>query len=818
MKHVKKLIVTALVLALICPAPSANAAKKTTGYTVSKKSGTYKTSVTTKVKVKKGYKVYYTTGKKLSAKKVIKAKKSKSFTFTSSKTLRLYAVKSSKKMAAKKLRKIKTKNMKKYTYTIKAPAAATQTPYFTTSVESSSPSTATQTPGSSSTPSQATASPSAAATSTPVNTSPATPTPAATQPTTAQPVTTPGGSGYIGDDADSDYVAPTRAVWDNDDTEIAEVESETTEVTIPAEAPSKKIKADNYEISKKNKLTITAPGTYVIQTESTETATDGLIEVDYADDTVTGTTHLILNGVNLTSSNNTEPTSDTGLITIKSSVTKAVITLADGSTNTLTDTGATGIDKDDATSTTYTAGIVCKKTPLTINGSGSLNILSTYGNGIKCTNLLKILDATIAVSGPDDTACGHNGISGKLGVFVKNANLNVHSDGDCLKTTLDESDITGDATLADLGNMELDGGTYLFVSENGDAVSATRTLYLNPVSLNATTKNAAGTTTDGSYKGIKAGTTIYVPATAGTITADTTATYSASRASGDSNDSLADDSLHCDGYILIEGGSFTLASGDDGIHADAGLVIKNGTINVTASYEGLEGADITIQGGDITIVSHDDGINAAGGSNSSSSNMGPGFGGDDFHKGDSSSSTQYQIIIEGGNINIDTGGDGIDSNGNIFFKGGTVIVNGPTNNGNGALDYGDSADCACEISGGTLIAAGASGMAAAPTSGSSQPAVNVILSSTQKAGTYVVLKDSDGNTVLQAQPTKSFQSVVMSCEDLKLGSTYQIYYGSDLSNLTQSGSVTFTSTSMSTGNTNPGGGWGFGGGGRPGGH
>ena len=474
MKHVKKLIVTALVLALICPAPSANAAKKTTGYTVSKKSGTYETSVTTKVKVKKGYKVYYTTGKKLSAKKVIKAKKSKSFTFTSSKTLRLYAVKSSKKMTAKKLRKIKTKNMKKYTYNIKSSAAETQAPDSTTSVESASPSTGTQTPGSSSTPSQATASPSATATSTPVNTSPATPTPAATQPATtqpatAQPVTTPGDSGYIGDDADSDYVAPTRAVWDDDDTEIAGVESETTEVTIPAEAPSKKIKADNYEISKKNKLTITAPGTYVIQTESTETATDGLIEVDYADDTVTGTTHLILNGVNLTSSNNTEPTSDTGLITIKSSVTKAVITLADGSTNTLTDTGATGIDKDDATSTTYTAGIVCKKTPLTINGSGSLNILSTYGNGIKCTNLLKILDATILVSGPDDAACGHNGITGKLGVFVKNANLNVHSDGDCLKTTLDETDIAEDATLADLGNMELDGGTFTFVSENGDA-------------------------------------------------------------------------------------------------------------------------------------------------------------------------------------------------------------------------------------------------------------------------------------------------------------------------------------------------------------
>ena len=806
MKYVKKLIVAVLTLALVCPAPSADAAKKTTGFTVSKKSGTYDATVTTKVKVKKGYKVYYTTGKKLSTKNVIKAKKSKSFTFTSTKTLRLYAVKSSKKITAKKLRKIKTKNMKKYTYTIKS---SSKEPDSSTVVESNSPTSTsspnpttavTSTPGNSNTP---------AASSTPAATQPST-----TQPPTAQPVTTPGDSGYTGDDAASDYVAPTRAVWEEDDTKTAGVESETTEITIPAEAPSKKIKADNYEISKKkNKLTITVPGTYVIQAENAETATDGLIEVDYADENASGTAHLILNGIHLTSSNNTNPDSDTGLITIKKSVTKAVITVADNTTNTLTDTGETGIDKDDNTSTTYTAGIVCKKTPLTINGSGTLNILSTYGNGIKCTNLLKILDATITVSGPDDKACGHNGISGKLGVFVKDADLNVHSDGDCLKTTLDESDIAEDASLEDLGNMELDGGTYTFVSENGDAVSAARTLYLNPVSLNATTKNAAEATTDGSYKGIKAGTTIYVPQTAGTITADTTATYSASRASGDSNDSHADDTIHCDGYILIEGGSFTLASGDDGIHADAGLIIKNGTINVTASYEGLEGADITIRGGGINIVSRDDGINAAGGSNNSASSTGPGFGGDDFRKGDSSSSTQYQIIIEGGNINIDASGDGIDSNGNIFFKGGTVIVNGPTNNGNGALDYGDSADCVCEISGGTLIAAGAAGMAAAPTSGSSQPAVNVVLSSTQQAGTYVVLKDSDGNTVLQAQPSKSFQSVVMSCADLKLGSTYQIYYGSDLSNLTQSGSVTFTSTSMSTGNSNPGGGWGFGGGG-----
>ena len=222
-----------------------------------------------------------------------------------------------------------------------------------------------------------------------------------------------------------------------------------------------------------------------------------------------------------------------------------------------------------------------------------------------------------------------------------------------------------------------------------------------------------------------------------------------------------------------------------------------------------------MNGGNITVTSGDDGFNAAGGSNSTASSSGSQFPGDNFNKGDSSLNAQYQIIINGGTINVNAEGDGIDSNGNIFFKGGTVIVNGSTNGGNGALDYGDSSDCVCEISGGTLIAAGAVGMDAAPTSGSSQPAVNVRLSSSQSAGTYVVLKDSSGNTVLTAQPSKTFQSVVMSCEALKQGSTYTVYYGKDLSSLTQGDSVTFTSASMSTGSSS-GGGWNPGG--NPGGN
>ena len=110
-------------------------------------------------------------------------------------------------------------------------------------------------------------------------------------------------------------------------------------------------------------------------------------------------------------------------------------------------------------------------------------------------------------------------------------------------------------------------------------------------------------------------------------------------------------------------------------------------------------------------------------------------------------------------------------------------------------------------------------MDAAPTNGSSQPVVNVRFSTAQNAGTYVVLKDSDGNTVLSARPTKRFQSIILSCEALLLGGTYTVCYGTSLDNLTQYTEFTFTSANVSAGmemgSGNIPGGWWNPGGNRP---
>lgn len=91
---------------------------KTKQYTISKLAGIYSAPIKIKVKVKKGYKVYYSLNGKFKAKRVIKSGKKKTITIAKTKTLQLYAVKKTKKFTTKKLKKKAIKKAKKYTYTI----------------------------------------------------------------------------------------------------------------------------------------------------------------------------------------------------------------------------------------------------------------------------------------------------------------------------------------------------------------------------------------------------------------------------------------------------------------------------------------------------------------------------------------------------------------------------------------------------------------------------------------------------------------------------------------------------------------------------
>ena len=245
----------------------------------------------------------------------------------------------------------------------------------------------------------------------------------------------------------------------------------------------------------------------------------------------------------------------------------------------------------------------------------------------------------------------------------------------------------------------------------------------------------------------------------------------------------ADDAIHSDVSLTINGGIFTIASGDDAIQAEDTLTVTAGKIDISESYEGLEALHIDVRGGDIKLVASDDGLNAAGGTDQSGTEGGrdgmfgggpggmgggrPGGGGFGGMSGNSNGS----IKVSGGNLYINSSGDGLDANGTLEISGGYTVVVGPTQGDTATLDYDKSGI----ITGGTFIGTGAAGMT--QSFSDSDQGVIALQVGNQSAGTQIILKDKNGNTIFAHTPELNFAVVILSSPELVKGETYTITVG-----------------------------------------
>ena len=126
----------------------------------------------------------------------------------------------------------------------------------------------------------------------------------------------------------------------------------------------------------------------------------------------------------------------------------------------------------------------------------------------------------------------------------------------------------------------------------------------------------------------------------------------------------------------------------------------------------------------------------------------------------------------GGGFGGMSSGDGLDANGTLEITGGYTVVVGPTQGDTATLDYDKSGI----ITGGTFIGTGASGMA--QTFSDSKQGVIAVSVGNQAAGTQIILKDKNGNTVLEHTPELNFAVVILSSPDMVKGETYSITVGS----------------------------------------
>lgn len=502
-------------------------------------------------------------------------------------------------------------------------------------------------------------------------------------------------------------------------------------VLIQLDGSTAQCSSDAVEISDST-VTILDEGTYVLS----GTLDDGMVIVNTEN---TDKIQLVLDGVNINSS--------TSAAIYVAQADKVFLTLAPNSENILSNGGEfVSMDDNNIDATIFS------KDDLTLNGSGSLSIHSPAGHGVVSKDDLIVTGGNYTV-----TAASH-GFSGKDCVGIADGTFSITAGKDGIHAE--------NADDASLGDLYLVDGTYDITAE-GDGISATGDLQITDGTYTVQTGGGSDTVEQGSdgewgwnrpgqqatessvsAKGMKADGNLLVEG--GTFRLD-----------------AADDALHAGADLTVKGGSWTISSGDDGIHSDENTFVSGGTVTITKSYEGIEGQNISISGGTIDLVSSDDGLNAAGGNDQSGHG---GFGG--FRdKGGFDAEADSAIRISGGSIHINASGDGVDSNGSLFVSGGETYVSGPTGSGNGSLDYNGEA----QITGGIFVAAGSAGMAQNFGDSSTQGAMLVNISGSEKE--TILLTDSSGKELLRQTVDKVFECVLISCPEIAQGETYTVSVG-----------------------------------------
>lgn len=346
--------------------------------------------------------------------------------------------------------------------------------------------------------------------------------------------------------------------FDSEDLDSSYNESECTKINLSGSGAT--VSGSGVTVENGN-ITITSVGSYIIS----GTLTDGSIKVNCSEK---GTVRLILNGASISSSS-TAPV-------VVEEAKKVLVTLADGTTNTITDKTRQSVDDEDFSSAVYS------KADLVFNGSGTLNVNAGYRNGIKSTDDLKVVSGTFNITSNED------GIIGKDLLGIKDGKFTIKSGSDGMKSTYD--------TDTSKGNIVITGGEFDITASN-DGIHCNEDILISGGNL----------TISSGDDGVHADANLQVDG--GTI--DIKKCYEGL------------EGVH----ITLNDGDISIVASDDGINAADGssssgmgmggfgggqasssdssvlLTINGGNIFVNAGGDGLDSnGNIVMNGGNVTVL------------------------------------------------------------------------------------------------------------------------------------------------------------------------------------------------------------------------
>ena len=511
-------------------------------------------------------------------------------------------------------------------------------------------------------------------------------------------------------------------------------------------------------------VVITNAGYYVV----TGTLTDGYLSVDAYD---SSKVFILLKDAEINCSDNACIRVD--------QADKVFLTLAEGSNNTLT----SGQTYSDEALADGTDGAIFAHDDLTINGSGSLTVNAKYRHGIAANDDLVITGGTITVTAAADAIHANDSLR------IREASITVNAGDDGLVTSNE----------AENGYLYIESGT-LQITAADDGIHTTGDITIAGGDLTLSTgddgihSDTSVSIADGTilihecYEGIEA---LIIDVSGGDITL-----YP------------QDDGFNANGNSDSQMGAGGMGGGMRGGHGGMGGSMNSPSADSTgetAAPSEMDPADMASMGSTGEVPTPPDMASAdstggmqmppdmasadsTGGMPASTDMKSMGEGGESTQASPDSAEEETYINISGGTITIinETGNDadGLDSNGDILISGGTIYVSLSGSGSNSAVDYGSESGGGAEISGGTIIACGASSMAEAFDSTSTQASILYNTSTVTEAGTTLAIEDADGNTLLSWEVPCSFSSALVSCPQMETGGTYRIVIGDNEEEIT----------------------------------
>lgn len=346
--------------------------------------------------------------------------------------------------------------------------------------------------------------------------------------------------------------------FDSEDLDSSYNESECTKINLSGSGAT--VSGSSVTVENGN-ITITSAGSYIIS----GTLTDGSIKVNCSEK---GTVRLILNGASISSSS-TAPV-------VVEEAKKVLVTLADGTTNTITDKTRQSVDDEDFSSAVYS------KADLVFNGSGTLNVNAGYRNGIKSMDDLKVVSGTFNITSNED------GIIGKDLLGIKDGKFTIKSGSDGMKSTYD--------TDTSKGNIVITGGEFDITASN-DGIHCNEDILISGGNL----------TISSGDDGVHADANLQVDG--GTI--DIKKCYEGLEGvhitlnDGDISIVASDDGINAADGSLSSGMGMGGFGGGQASSSDSSvlLTINGGNIFVNAGGDGLDSnGNIVMNGGNVTVL------------------------------------------------------------------------------------------------------------------------------------------------------------------------------------------------------------------------